>query len=214
MIGSAQRLILQKLTMGDLIINMNIELDNINKLMHSVPFGNSHFQNVSFTAGKEGSARRARHLLLQIDGKLKALKSAEFARRNMLIDIEELKEKNAVCVNRYQVERNKVEIEKKQYEIEGHDKLIEDAQIEIMTFYNELKTIPEFTREEFEGEELNYWKKRIMLDARREMLASGNITVATIKSLSDVGISIGKNQQGQICFNIPENELKLLLEDK
>ncbi len=183
-----------------------MENDNFDiKEFRNVPFGNSVFQILNFTDGKESPARRYRHCLLQLHQKINTLKECEFRRKRSEIDIEELKcnIKNALSFNKRRLE---VDLEEKEYGLKTEIKLIEDCMVEVNTYKTILKKLPTFTRSEFEGEEQIYWEKRLLADARRELTSTGTIGVGVISSLEGVGLFISRDKQGQIVYNKEEND--------
>ena len=175
------------------------EIDDLKLEMKNVPFGNSVFQNQNFTAGQEISERRYRHLLLQVNQKLNALKECEFRRKRLEIDIKELDDKFKTA-GQFEKERFDIDIEEKTYCLENEIKLIEDCLIEIEIFKRELDTLPKFTREQFEIAEYGYWKQRLLGDAQREVISMGTVGVGTIASLENIGIKVGRNEQGQVAY--------------
>ena len=168
-------------------------------MFKNVPFGNSIFQIQHFTDGKETLQRRYRHCLLQLDQKLRALKECEFRRKRLEIDIEEIVEKLTTSIS-YETKRLQVDLEEKKYYLEIEAKLIEDCLIEVAVYKKILSGLPEYSREEFEQGEQEYWEKRLLNDAQREVISIGGITTQTVKSLKDIGINIGRNEKGQIAY--------------
>lgn len=168
-------------------------------MFKNVPFGNSVFQIMNFTAGKETPQRRYRHCLLQLNQKLNALKECEFRRKRYDVDVQELKEKINLAKG-YEKQRLEIDLEEKQFHLDIEIKLIEDCLIEIKTYKQILENLPEFTREEFEQAEQEYWEKRLLGDARREFIAHRTVTPQTIESLENIGMVVGKNEKGQITY--------------
>ena len=166
----------------------------------NVPFGNSIFQITTFGHGQETPERQYRNCLLQLDKKLKALQECKFRRVRLEIDIEELRDKFINENNVYGKRRIEVDIEEKTYCLESEIKLIEDALIEVAVYADILKKLPAFTREEFERAEAKYWKKRLLSDMENEVVSTGHVNHDTIKSLGQIGISVGRNEKGQIAY--------------
>lgn len=172
--------------------------------MYNVPFGNSVFQIRNFTNGGETPHRRYRHCLLQLNQKHRAMKECEFRRRRLDIDIAEINERIETAEG-FEKQRLEIDLEEKQYYLTAEIKLIADCAIEIAAYEQILKTLPQFTREEFEQNEQKYWEKRLLENARREMIATNSITTQTIESLEQIGFIIGRNEKGQITYNRREN---------
>ena len=172
----------------------------------SVPFGNSVFQIMNFTAGKETPQRRYRHCLLQLSQKLNVLKECELRRKRIDIDIAELEE-NILKTKGFDKQRLKIDLEEKLFHLDNELKLIEDCAIEVNTYKHILNDLPEFTREEFELGEPKYWEARLLGDAKQEMLSTGSVNVQTISSLENMGISMNRNEQGQLTYVKQDVEL-------
>ena len=167
--------------------------------MRNVPFGSSVYQIEHFSRGAETPERSYRNCLLQLNQKIKALKECEFRRRKLEIDMRELAQKveTAEC---FEKERLVIDIEEKQFHLGEEIKLIEDCYIEIKTYENMLSQLPDFTREDFEKAEGIYWEKKLLSDMQKEVLSFGYVQKDTMQSLEQIGIKVGKNEQGQIVY--------------
>lgn len=183
----------------------NKKIEELKAKMRNVPFGNSVFQNKTFTDGKETQERRYRHCLLQINQKLNALQECQFSRRRAEIDILEIEDKKTMSAG-FDKDRLEVDLDEQKYHLNIQEKLIEDAIIELKTYSDELDRLPDFTREEFELAEYGYWNKRLLGDAQLEVASSGSVSVGTIESLKKIGINVGKNKHGQIAFQVTSQE--------
>lgn len=159
--------------------------------MINIPFGNSEYQIKTFTENLTPE-RKYRFCLLQIDQKERALKECQFRRKKIEIDIEEINETILSNTNKFEVKKLKIDLEEKLFNLDCEIKLIEDAIIEIQIYKKMIEGMS-FTREEFENSEQIYWKKRLINDARKELLSTGTISVGTITSLEQVGVQIKRN---------------------
>lgn len=182
-------------------------LKEIREASRKVPFGNSAFQIQHFTGGNEAgpecSERRQRTLLLNLNGKLQALRECQFRRARLDIDLREIEVKineltHAQDPHGFQRERLELDKAEKLASLHDEDKLIEDALIELECMYREWKSLPPLkSREDFENSERRYWLRRLAEDARREIDAQGAPSVATLASLNSIGLNIHRNSQGQ-----------------
>ena len=188
---------------------MKIDVEKIEEEMRKVPFGNSHFQNAFFTDGQETPERRARHILLQLNKKIQALKACEFRRERLEIDLEEIEERIIEASGgmfRRKDERRlrRLEIDKKEKEwgLKSELKLIEDAVIEVETYAKMLERLPKLKdRAQFEAAELRYWQARLKADAARELIAGKRVEAGTQKALSQVGIDTKIDRKtGELVF--------------
>ena len=181
-----------------------ITIDHIKELekeMLNVPFGNSAFQNQNFGVQHNSDARKYRHCLLQIDQKLRALKTCEFRRRRLEIDLEEIKYKlNTEDLSTFDRRRLEIDFEEKEYGLNTEIKLIEDALIELHTYDVMLSKLPKITREEFENSEQKYWTTRLLESARHEIVSNGTVSVGILESLEQIGLKVGRNDGAQIIY--------------
>jgi flagellar biosynthesis chaperone FliJ len=169
---------------------MNLEenlIEEVKAKMSEVPFGNSQFQIKQLIAPQEGDARTYRNVLLQMNQKLDALQEAKFARDLLNVDIDELETKIEQCRGAFENRRNKIELERKQWQLSSQVKYIEDAIVELNTYKDCLDELPTFTRDEFENQEKTYWVERFTRDAQLESSATGRVGLGTLKSLDAIG---------------------------
>ena len=165
----------------------------------NVPFGNSIFQIKNFTDGRETPQRRYRHCLLQLRKKEQAMKECYFRRRRFEIDLEGIEEK-LISTQGYEKKRLEIDLEEKKYQLDSEINLIEDCVVEIATYRDLLKDLPEYTREEFEEAEQGYWEKRFIATARRELTSTGYISTQTIEALENVGIIVKKDKDNKLIY--------------
>ena len=173
-------------------------IKELQQLMKEVPFGNSAYQATHFNE-KETPERKYRHCLLQVDRKIKALKECEFRRRRIDIDVLEIKEKLTSATG-FEKDKLLIDLEEKEYNLESEIKLIEDAAIELCIYEKLLTDLPKFTREQFELSESEYWKQKLLNDARLEQLSTGTVSVGTLASLEATGLKFGRNEQGALAY--------------
>ena len=167
--------------------------------MKNVPFGNSVFQIEHFSRGAETPTRTYRNCLLQLHQKYKALKECEFRRKRLEIDIDEIKLKFETATD-FEKRRLEIDVEEKQFNLAEEIKLIEDCIVEIKTYENILNQLPDFSRTDFEKAEGVYWERKLLNDAKQEILSLGHVAKDTMQSLEQIGILVGKNEQGVIAF--------------
>ena len=117
-------------------------------------------------------------------------------------------------------ERQRLEIdrEEKQFHLDEEVKLIADCYIEIKVYENILNQLPGFTRADFENGEAIYWEKKLLADMKREVISGGGVKTDTMQSLEQIGIKVGRNENGEIayikeekngnflCFNPTDND--------
>lgn len=130
---------------------------------YDIPFENSKFQTEAFVIAAQITPERAyRSIGLRMMAKLRALNEAKFNRMKQQIDIDEIEYK----LNNSELdpfERRRQEL-KKQEILSGNywsDKLINDAIEELNVLYKHFKTLPKFTREQFESAEKLHFEQRL-----------------------------------------------------
>jgi hypothetical protein len=175
-------------------------------MYNDVPLGNSIFQIRNFTDGCETPQRRYRHCFLQLRQKMIALRESQFRRKRLDVDIQEIIEKLKTATN-FEHERLEVDLEEKQFYLDIEIKLIDDCMVEIAAYKTEIDCLPKFTREEFENGEADYWEKRLLNNARREMISTGTVSTETIAVLERIGFMIGRNEKNQITYARKEKEV-------
>lgn len=150
----------------------------------------SRFQLEKFVIGaNKGEAREYRQLLLQINEKSVALNKSEIRRKKIKAEIGYLNEQLTSESNQYKKTMLECDIEDKILDLEQEEKLIMDAAVEFSTMYSIFTNMPKFTAEEFEQNELEYWKNRLIKDAQLQVLERGTIEAGTAKALNQMGFN-------------------------
>tara|TARA_Y100000310_G_scaffold327307_1_gene393443 strand:- start:2337 stop:2951 length:615 start_codon:yes stop_codon:yes gene_type:complete len=204
--------------MDDIKILERLNSEELTNQMKEIPMGNSEFQSAILTDNTHASARRVRHILLQLKQSRDALFSAGIKIRKYSIQIEQLKEKIEEELDPHKIDLMQLKIEEKIYHVKSSTILISDTISEVKNYLNELDTLPKFNREEFEKEELNYWHDRILKDAENQIDSMNTINEGTIQTLRKLGYSIKRSEKGIAVIPISETSIglmeKLLIEKK
>lgn len=182
---------------------------DLNEKKKQVPFGNSVFQIMNFIASEESPERVYRKVLLQLDQKEKAMKECYFRRKRREVDIEEIVKKLETVPEGFEKQRLEIDLEEAEFYLEDEIKLIQDCMIEIEAYKKILETLPDYTREDFENSENEYWKQRLLSSANRELLSTGVIGVGNIEALEKIGLKYHRTQDGKILFLEATNEDKI-----
>lgn len=144
--------------MTDLVEKSLNIVDEFYRKFFDIPFGNSEFQNRKFVMEAQFTpARGYRALGLRIHDRLRALQHAGFSIREDDIDIEELEEKILSADNKYDKRRLEVELDRKKASRQFTMKAVNDAAVEVVTMWEEVEKLPEYTREQFEKEEYDHF---------------------------------------------------------
>ena len=98
-------------------------------------------------------------MLLRVNDRIRACKEAIYSIRKEDIDILELQEKIAnEETSKFDKMRAEIDLEQKLENRAYTEKLFKDAEEEIKTLYCEIRKMPEFSREEFEAGEQEYFE--------------------------------------------------------
>jgi len=71
-----------------------------------------------------------------------------------------------------------------------------------------LDELPEFTRDQFENAEGVYWERKLLNDARHEVLSGARVSSDTIAALEQIGVVVGRNERGQVAYSTAKAELE------
>lgn len=178
-----------------------------------IPLGNSIFQIQNFIVTGTPE-RKLRTCLLQLRQKETALKECVFRRRRYEIELKELNEKLLKATS-YEAAKVQIDIEELNYKLDSEIELINDCVIEIAVYRRLMEDLPNATRLDFENAEYEYWKERLLTDARHEMTSAGTVSKGTIESLENMGIRVGRDANNQIAYeiNTTQQSKSLYLDD-
>ncbi len=143
--------------------NFDNIIQEIDKAFYDIPFENSQFQTENFVIGNSITPERAyRNIGLRMSNRLRALEEARYNLEKENIDIEELQEKiNDPTTDKYDKRRFQLDIEHKINNRSFTSKLINDALIELNVLYAHFKSLPKYTREEFEAGEQQHFTAKL-----------------------------------------------------
>ena len=174
---------------------------------YDIPFENSKFQTEAFVIAAQITPERSyRSIGLRMMSKLRALNEAKFARMKQQIDIDEINYKldNSELD---QFERRRQEL-KKQELLSGNywsDKLINDAIEELNVLYKHFKTLPKFTREQFESAEKLHFEQRL----NRQVLGLSGAKESLVNMSDDIRALENYEQKVQELGFTGQDTLKL-----
>jgi hypothetical protein len=173
-----------------------------------IPFGNSAFQIRNFIINAAHTPERAyRSIGLGMRAKINALKEAYYNLKKEEIDIEELLAKvKTDQMNDFEKRRTVLEIERKEEIRQDLKKLINDALAELQEFHAVFKSLPRFTRQQFEAGERKYFEIRL------QKMALG--VQGPLESLDNMGADISQLLGRQIP-KIPKvmDKVNMVLEE-
>jgi hypothetical protein len=145
----------------------NDAIHEIETAFFDIPFENSDYQNEVFVLASQITPERAyRALGLRMHAKLRALRENYFGEKKRLITLGELQEKIASPdFSKWDKMRFEVEIEEMNSNLHYTEKLKNDAIKELECLYKHFKSLPQFTREQFENGERNHFEQRLTRNA-------------------------------------------------
>lgn len=170
----------------------------IDEVCKSIPFGMSDFQMEQMVVNKVSPYRSARQIIAEMNKRYGALKEAEFRKKKFNAEVELLKRQaRSWFISKEQRCIIEVDIEIKFHNAHQEEKLIQDAIIEVNNLLQMLEKMPKFNREQFEKNERKYWTDELLLQARREFLATGRVGAGTLEVLEQLG-----HKPTQIFFEV------------
>lgn len=180
-------------------------------------FGQSTFQTHMFAVATHGyDARTYRQVLIELSNKLTALKKCRVRRKKLEAEMKIIEKKIAKQSDPDRRTILECELEDKRIDLDGEEKLIIDAAKEFNYLWAEFEKRPQITSEQFEAEEKEYWKTRIVRQAQLSVAHIGTIDPGTAQALVDMGINpvqaqLELKQQNEM---ITQQILQLQLKEK
>lgn len=159
-------------------------------IFDAVPFGMSKFQIEKLIVPQDSPERTYRTICVNAHAKYTALKEATFRRERTKIQLDKLKEYFG-SKDKYEDKLKKIDIEEKEYQLWIEEKLIRDCVIELEIYIALLERLAVklgglLTRAQFDASEPEYWKKRAIRQAERDMLSIGTISEGNIEFLQQI----------------------------
>lgn len=138
-------------------------LERLELAFFDIPFENSDYQNKAFVVAAQQTPGRAyRAIGLRMFAKIRAVKEYKFGQEKSQIDIEEKEAKIAdPDTNEFDRRRLRLDIAQIQDGQKWGEKLLNDALRELDCLYAEFVKYPQYTREQFEAEEVVHFDVRL-----------------------------------------------------
>ena len=138
-------------------------IEEIESAFYEIPFENSKFQTESFVIAAQITPERAyRSIGLRMHSKLQALNEAKYSRELEEIQLEEIEDRIANGnLSTFDIRR---EVIKRDRILSGRNwtnKLINDAISELNLLYKHFKSLPKFTRDQFESAERIHFEQKL-----------------------------------------------------
>lgn len=201
---------------------MDIIKDLEEAIKNGPTFGQSFYQTGNFVINKHQSTGRSyRQVLMEINSRVTALKKAEVSVKRINAEISKLNKKASSCADVDEKTIIQCDIEDKQIDLMNQQKLVSDSIAECNYLYEIFKQMPKMSHEDFEKQEGEYWKNRLLLDAELSVLSSGKIDTGTAAALVQIGVNplqaqieIMLNQQDSVTQIAEQKRLSLTAESK
>ena len=192
------------------IIPENAEqlIKEIEQAFFDIPFENSDFQTENFVIASQITPERAyRAIGLRIHSKLQALIEAQYTQALAEIDIKELEEKNQdSSINQWDRMRNQLKIQKMLSGRSWGDKLISDAIHELTVLYRHFRSLPRYTRDQFESGEAQHFRERLHrqiqgITGAQESLANMEIDAHSLNKYEELTQTVDLDRAKTLALN-------------
>lgn len=182
--------------------NVSDVLAEVQQAFFDIPFENSAFQTENFVIASQITPERAyRAIGLRMHNRIQALLEAKYGRAKEDIDLEELQAKiDNPETSVFDRRRAQLDVEYKLANRKYTDKLINDAICELNILYKHFKSLPKYTRAEFEQGELQHFEERLTRQVRgisgaQESLVNMHNDFGLIKAYEDQVLQLAQPQQ-------------------
>jgi hypothetical protein len=180
---------------GLIIDDIILGTEKAQELFSCVPLGNSAFQTENFAVNHLGAARTMRQVVLELRDRSAALNKARAERERLEIRLERrarrialLKRLSFIRFFRESARLLEIESDEDRYNLGQQKVLIEDALVKVQELLGHMNKLPKMSKAEFELQEPQYWKDRLSLEAKLQILERGSIQAGTADSMERVGI--------------------------
>jgi len=187
--------------------NVQNILDEIENAFYDIPFGNTDFQCENFViAASITPARAYRAIGLQLQLILVNLRELKYAEKLKQIEILELQEKIAdENTNKFEKMKAEIKLEQIRNGDNWNKKLAKDQIHQANLYYKHFKSLPKYTREQFEQNEKLFFEQ----SQRRQLLG---ITGAKESIMNMIDDKKTLDQFEQTWLSLPEDQKELLLD--
>ena len=177
-----------------------------------IPFDNSAFQTENFVIASQITPERAyRAIGLSLNKKLVALQEALINEEKTKVELEELQEKiDSPDYNRFDKRRFELKIQTIKVNEPFGKKLINDAIVDLNVLYKHFKSLPRYTRQQFEAGE----KRHFLESLNRQSLGVSGAKESLINMFDDAHALENFESNFKLIANNYNNELLQDLNEK
>ena len=170
-----------------IVISENNAADVIKEIedaFYDIPFENSAFQTENFViAGQITPERAYRAIGLRMHKKLIAVQETLIGKEMEQVEEDELRYKiESSEYNQFEKRKFELELKKKQIYKPFRDKLLNDALKELNVLYKHFKSLPKYTREQFEAGE----KRHFLEDLNRQVQGITGAKQSLVNMVDDI----------------------------
>jgi hypothetical protein len=177
-----------------------------------IPFDNSAFQTENFVIASQITPERAyRAIGLSLNKKLVALQEALINEEKTKVELEELQEKiDSPDYDRFEKRRFELKIQSIKINEPFGKKLINDAIVDLNVLYKHFKSLPRYTRQQFEAGE----KRHFLESLNRQSLGVSGAKESLINMFDDAHALENFESNFKLIANNYNNELLQDLNEK
>lgn len=187
-------------------------IKEVQDAFYDIPFDNSAFQTENFVIASQITPERAyRAIGLSLNKKLIALQEALINEEKTKVELEELQEKiDSPDYNRFEKRRFELKIQTIKVNEPFGKKLINDAIVDLNVLYKHFKSLPRYTRQQFEAGE----KRHFLESLNRQSLGVSGAKESLINMFDDVQALENFESNFKLIANNYNNELLQDLNEK
>lgn len=199
--------------------NSHDVIKEVETAFFDIPFENSQFQTECFViAGQITPERAYRAIGLRMHAKLRALNEARFARMKEQVDLDEIEHKlNSGTLSQFDIRREQIKKQEILSTRNWTDKLINDAISELNILYKHFKSLPKYTREQFEAGEKLHFEQRLNrqalgLEGAKESLINMNEDIQAISEYEQKVLQLQDSATDSLLLELSQSMPNLLVQ--
>lgn len=180
------------------------KVKNLQSAFEAIQQPRTDFTIHHFVVGQHLTATRQYHqCVLEMQVKYHSIKRAQLQLEKQKIELEKL-ESDESKLSQIDAKLKRIDIEEAELGLLG-------AYREFDTLYKIWQSYPQFTREQLEAGETEYWHKRLIAQAERDILQGGRINAGNMEALQQIGY-VPQLKDNQVILLPPDSGSKLLEE--
>lgn len=193
-------------------------LKEIEDAFFDIPFENSAFQTENFVIGAQITPERAyRAIGLALHSKIEAVRDCLVSMELVQFELEKLNDIiNDEKSTKYDIRRAEIDIKKITTKQPFQKKLLNDAIVELNVLYKHFKSMPRYTREEFEAGERRHYFERLTrqvnnITGASESLINMDMDLPSILNFEKNYLELESSNKKSLLQQVTENSLNNLM---